>query len=363
MRPDARHTMAVRSYARMVVVRPRQRVFTGATQRVSRRPSPSEPSAATTTHAPAVKDPFSALDPDTEREIHARLPAEARGVAIDELLRRAGSVTVAELSERFHISPMTARRDLAGLERAGRARRTHAGTIVLTLTNQAFPGPQRRVAETTAHASLADAAIQLLAPGDSVFLDASPSAYAVARRIVHDGRVAQQAALEHDLRDPDQGQCKRLTEQLSNFDRRLERQLAAIEAGVEPSLVSQRIQALKAERQEIEISLTALTASEHQRGVVDINEACAVIDAIPNLNGAIKAADPDLRRRVYDAFRLSLRVDRDAGRVTLKALISSAFAGIKDLDDLLVAHKGIAGDRSALMGAQSIPLEWPANPR
>ena len=47
-----------------------------------------------------------------------------------ELLRSRGSVTVAELETRFGISLMTARRDLAELERLGLVRRTHGGAVL-----------------------------------------------------------------------------------------------------------------------------------------------------------------------------------------------------------------------------------------
>ncbi len=55
---------------------------------------------------------------------------ESRRTAIAALLREAGAVTVAELEQRFGVSPMTARRDLSELERQGIARRTHGGAVL-----------------------------------------------------------------------------------------------------------------------------------------------------------------------------------------------------------------------------------------
>jgi hypothetical protein len=46
---------------------------------------------------------------------------------------------------------------------------------------------------------------------------------------------------------------------------------------------------------------------------------------------------------VYNAFRLKVEIDRNVGQITLKALVSSAFTNIRNLDDLAVAHKAIAG--------------------
>lgn len=87
--------------------------------------------------------------------------------------------------------------------------------------------------------------------------------------------------------------------------------------------------------------------------------ASAVVDAIPNLNGAINAADPDLRGRSYNAFSLSLNVDRNAGLVTVTALTSSAFAEADDRDDLLVARTGRAGDHSDLAQHATATVDTP----
>ena len=56
--------------------------------------------------------------------------AETRRREIAERMQATGAVSVAELEERFGISPMTARRDLAELERRGLVRRTHGGAVL-----------------------------------------------------------------------------------------------------------------------------------------------------------------------------------------------------------------------------------------
>src|SRR5690242_11632147 len=60
--------------------------------------------------------------------------AETRRAVITEMLRDSGSVTVAELEERFGISAMTARRDLTDLVHRGIARRTHGGAVLPTMS-------------------------------------------------------------------------------------------------------------------------------------------------------------------------------------------------------------------------------------
>jgi DeoR/GlpR family transcriptional regulator of sugar metabolism len=113
--------------------------------------------------------------------------AESRRAAIAELLRSAGSVTVAQLEQRFGISPMTARRDLSDLERQGLARRTHGGAVLPAITAHEDSFATRLEAETQAKVALADEAVRMLAPRQSVFLDSSTTAYFVARRIVQEG--------------------------------------------------------------------------------------------------------------------------------------------------------------------------------
>jgi DeoR/GlpR family transcriptional regulator of sugar metabolism len=113
--------------------------------------------------------------------------AESRRAAIVELLRGSGSVTVAQLEQRFGISPMTARRDLSDLERQGLARRTHGGAVLPAITAHEDSFATRVETETDAKFALAEAALTMLAPRQSVFLDSSSTAYFVARRIVQEG--------------------------------------------------------------------------------------------------------------------------------------------------------------------------------
>ena len=113
--------------------------------------------------------------------------AESRRAAIVDLLRSTGAVTVAELEERFGISSMTARRDLADLERQGLARRTHGGAILPAISAHEDSFVHRLEAATDAKLALARAAVSMLAPQESVFLDSSSTAYFVAQRILDQG--------------------------------------------------------------------------------------------------------------------------------------------------------------------------------
>jgi DeoR/GlpR family transcriptional regulator of sugar metabolism len=110
--------------------------------------------------------------------------AMARRSAIADLLRDSGAITVTEVESRFGVSPMTARRDLAELERQGIARRTHGGAVLPSISAQEDSFAQRLEVATEAKTQLAEAAAALISPRETVFLDSSSTAYFVARRIV-----------------------------------------------------------------------------------------------------------------------------------------------------------------------------------
>jgi DeoR/GlpR family transcriptional regulator of sugar metabolism len=119
------------------------------------------------------------------RSAGALLPDERRRL-VAERLREDGSVSVAALEEEFGISPMTARRDLAELERHGIARRTHGGAVLPALSSHEDSFFQRLEVAVAAKERLAEAAVALLAPGETLFVDSSTTGYFAARRIVHE---------------------------------------------------------------------------------------------------------------------------------------------------------------------------------
>ncbi len=116
--------------------------------------------------------------------------AETRRREIAEHLRTAGAVTVAEVEERFGVSPMTARRDLAELERRGVVRRTHGGAVLPAVSAHEDSFARRLEANAGEKAALAEAAVGLMSPRETVFLDSSTTTYFVARRLVETGLAA-----------------------------------------------------------------------------------------------------------------------------------------------------------------------------
>src|SRR4051794_17643065 len=113
--------------------------------------------------------------------------AEARREVIRTLLIESGAVTVGELQSRFGISPMTARRDLDVLEQRGSARRTHGGAVLPSVATPEDSFAKRLEVAADAKQRLADAALALLGPGETIFLDSSSTPYFLARRIASGG--------------------------------------------------------------------------------------------------------------------------------------------------------------------------------
>lgn len=122
------------------------------------------------------------------RDDRVRL-AEGRREAIAELLRAQRAVTVAEIEERFRISPMTARRDLAELERQGLARRTHGGAVLPTTSGLEDSFTARMGSATGAKRALANRAAAAVRDGESLFLDASTTTYHLAEVLVREDRA------------------------------------------------------------------------------------------------------------------------------------------------------------------------------
>jgi site-specific DNA recombinase len=127
-----------------------------------------------------------------------------------------------------------------------------------------------------------------------------------ATRVFGPDRLAflrsDQAALAETLPTAcDDSEHKEAKRRLSDVEQRIERQLAAIEAGVDPIVVGERIRVLKSEREEVEAALAQLAQTE-QEEPIDIDEACAVLDSLPDLSEPLAEADPKLRHAVYEGL-------------------------------------------------------------
>jgi DeoR/GlpR family transcriptional regulator of sugar metabolism len=156
-----------------------------------RAPVPARPRAPTAGGSARRRhEPITTIEDDRNPQQpsppeHA-IPEDRRRLIAD-LLLATGAVTVAHVESRFGVSAMTARRDLHELERRGLARRTHGGAVLPTVASHEDSFDRRMTLAAEAKQLLAGAAVRLLGPHETVFLDSSTTSYFVAREIVESG--------------------------------------------------------------------------------------------------------------------------------------------------------------------------------
>jgi len=118
------------------------------------------------------------------------VPPALRRAQILQRIQRDGGVSVAELARDHAVSAATAHRDLEELAREGLVERVHGGARSLP-ANPAAPAiatawTQRSYQARDAKAAIAAHAIRYVGHGMTIFLDASSTALALARRLVED---------------------------------------------------------------------------------------------------------------------------------------------------------------------------------
>lgn len=83
---------------------------------------------------------------------------------------------VSQLAKELYVSPVTVRRDITELERAGLVKRCHGGVSVYSHFNREVPLEVRENSNTPVKSELGKRAAALIRTGDTVFLDASSTA-------------------------------------------------------------------------------------------------------------------------------------------------------------------------------------------
>jgi DeoR/GlpR family transcriptional regulator of sugar metabolism len=120
------------------------------------------------------------------------VPPALRRAQILERIQRDGGVSVAELARDHAVSAITVHRDLEQLAREGLVERVHGGARVIrpahpgTLPQIATAWAQRVEQASGAKMAIAGHAAAMVAPGSTIFLDASSTALALARRLMED---------------------------------------------------------------------------------------------------------------------------------------------------------------------------------
>jgi DeoR/GlpR family transcriptional regulator of sugar metabolism len=116
------------------------------------------------------------------------MPPALRRAQILERIQRDGGVSVADLARDHAVSAITVHRDLEQLAREGLVERVHGGARALrglgTMPLIATAWTQRVEQASAAKMAIAGHAASLVSPGSTIFLDASSSALALARRLM-----------------------------------------------------------------------------------------------------------------------------------------------------------------------------------
>jgi DeoR/GlpR family transcriptional regulator of sugar metabolism len=113
-----------------------------------------------------------------------KLFLEERLDLIVALLQEQGRVSVADLSQRFGVSTVTIRNDLATLEQQRRLVRTHGGAMVKPALGMEPPAfALRKELHLLEKERIGRAAATLIRDGDSIALDASTTAWQIARHL------------------------------------------------------------------------------------------------------------------------------------------------------------------------------------
>lgn len=109
--------------------------------------------------------------------------AEERQREIVDKVRRAGKVSVDELTEAFGVSAPTIRADLGVLEARRLLRRTHGGAILPETTLYEPPYAERERARQAEKARIGAAAASRVRDHETVLLDAGTTTYEIAARL------------------------------------------------------------------------------------------------------------------------------------------------------------------------------------
>jgi DeoR/GlpR family transcriptional regulator of sugar metabolism len=113
-----------------------------------------------------------------------RLFLQERLKRIHTLVQEHGRVSVADLSRRFDVSAVTIRSDLATLEQQGLLVRAHGGAVLRPGNGSEPPAFALRKEQHFAEkAQIGRAAAALVRDGESIALDASTTAWQIARHL------------------------------------------------------------------------------------------------------------------------------------------------------------------------------------
>ncbi|MCU6707873.1 DeoR/GlpR family DNA-binding transcription regulator [Paenibacillus sp. J5C_2022] len=105
---------------------------------------------------------------------------------IVEKLRTDGEVKISELKNWLEVTDMTVRRDLEKLEQNGVLKRTFGGAI---LTAKEIALPERSIVHIAEKERIGETAVELIEPGESIFMDSGSTTLQIARCLPHEANL------------------------------------------------------------------------------------------------------------------------------------------------------------------------------
>jgi hypothetical protein len=115
----------------------------------------------------------------------------------------------------------------------------------------------------------------------------------------------------------------RMRQQIAELDRKMKAQVQALEKGIEPGLVSERIAELRGEKEALEAALAEIGLEREQAEVDELTEQLA---RVPDLTKALREAPPEVQRQVFQAFELQILYDKAERTIEISATVSKAVA-------------------------------------
>ncbi|MCC7517625.1 MAG: DeoR/GlpR transcriptional regulator [Verrucomicrobiae bacterium] len=111
------------------------------------------------------------------------MQAEERQQRIEEHLQKVEFASLDELAELVDVSVSTIRRDLDALEQTGSVRRTHGGARLAAPRSEEWVFSARDTHQVEEKEAIGAAAAGLIAPGQTVILDAGTTVYHIAKHL------------------------------------------------------------------------------------------------------------------------------------------------------------------------------------
>jgi DeoR family transcriptional regulator, fructose operon transcriptional repressor len=109
------------------------------------------------------------------------MPPQERQHRIGEYLQQVEFASLEEIAGQVHASISTVRRDLIVLEASGNVRRTHGGARIIVPRSDEFAFSARDTHQLAEKEAIGRACAELIAPNQTVIIDAGTTVYHVAR--------------------------------------------------------------------------------------------------------------------------------------------------------------------------------------